>query len=207
MAWRSMAVAAALSLLLYSPAGRAAGADAGTVLTFKGDCAVESGGQRSVLKLGDTVHVGDTIDVPDGAKLKLRMVDGSVLSVASGTKMTVAAFSSEGSGGKRDADLSLASGLLRAVVAPAAQGSRFEVDTATGVAAVRSTDWFVEAGAGTMRVGVLKGVVNLESRATRHGVDIPARWGSRLEAGKDPVPPRIWEESEFDRVIAATALD
>jgi hypothetical protein len=201
----AMFVMAAGLLSVLPLAARAA--DAGTVLTFRGDCALESGGQRSILKLGDVVHVGDTVDVPDGAKLKLHMIDGSVLSVAPATKMVIAAFSADAKDGNRDVQLTLASGLLRAVVAPAGASSRFEVDTATGVAAVRSTDWFVEAGSGTMRVGVLKGVVSLESDSTKHSVDIPAHWGSRLEAGKDPVPPRIWEKSEFDRVIAATALD
>ena len=33
---------------------------------------------------------------------------------------------------------------------------------------------------------------------------IPARWGARLEAGRDPVPPRVWSQAEFDAVIART---
>jgi hypothetical protein len=181
--------------------------DAGAVLTFKGECFVEAGGQRTMLKIGDTVHVGDTLDVPDGAKLKIRMNDGSVIAAAPGTRMTITAFQSDGKGGPRDADLTLASGLLRAVVAPAGQPSRFEVETATGVAAVRSTDWFVEAGPKTLRVGVLSGVVSLTSRATVHSVNIPARWGAKLEAGHDPGQPRIWQQEEFDRVIDLTKLD
>ncbi|HLY57822.1 MAG TPA: FecR family protein [Stellaceae bacterium] len=198
-----LAVALAASWLAAGTAWAAE--DAGTVLTLKGDCFVEAGGQKSTLKPGDAVHVGDKVEVPDGAKLKLRMADGSVISAASGTTVTIAAYSSDGSG--RDAELSLAAGLLRAVVTPASGSSRFEVDTATGVAAVRSTDWFVEAGAGAMRVGVLSGVVNMESRATKHGVDIPAGRGSKLEAGKDPEPARVWAKPEFDKVIAATNLD
>jgi hypothetical protein len=197
---------AALTLMMISM-GLAFAGDAGTVLTFKGDCFVEAGGSKILLKTGDVVHVGDTLDIPDGSKLKLRMIDGSVISAASGTTMTITAFSGDDKGGKRDADISLAAGLLRAVVTPASAPSRFEVETATGVAAVRSTDWFVEAQAGTTRVGVLKGKVNLSSRATHHDVDIPARWGARLEAGKDPVPPRIWQDSEFDSVIARTDIN
>ena len=198
-----LAMALAASWLAVGTASAAQ--DAGTVLTLKGDCFVETDGQRSALMPGATVHVGDKIEVPNGAKLKLRMADGSVISAASGTTMTIAAFQSDAS--HRDAKLSLAAGLLRAVVMPAAGPSRFEVDTSTGVAAVRSTDWFVEAGTGEMRVGVLAGVVNMESRATKHGVDIPAGRGSRLDAGKNPEPPRVWGKPEFDKVIAATNLD
>jgi hypothetical protein len=55
-----------------------------------------------------------------------------------------------------------------------------------------------------MQVGVLTGSVDMVSRATRRGVLIPARWGGRLEAGRDPVPPRVWSQAEFDAVIART---
>jgi hypothetical protein len=45
-------------------------------------------------------------------------------------------------------------GLLRAGVR--AQGEpHFEVDTATGAATVRSTDWFIEARPGSTQVSVL----------------------------------------------------
>jgi hypothetical protein len=69
---------------------------------------------------------------------------------------------------------------------------------------VRSTDWFVEVQGAGMQVGVLTGSVDMRSRTTRRGVLIPARWGGRLEAGMDPVPPRVWSQAEFDAVIART---
>jgi hypothetical protein len=94
--------------------------------------------------------------------------------------------------------------LLRAVVAPVERPASFEVETAVGTAAVRSTDWFVEVQAGGMQVGVLTGSVDMVSRATRRAVLIPARWGGRLEAGRDPVPPRVWSQAEFDAFINRT---
>jgi hypothetical protein len=205
MTFRTTLGSAAIALLILWSATASAAPDAATVLTFKGDCSVEADGHSTILKLNDPVPVGATVVVPDGAKLKLRMVDGSVVSVASGSRLTIAVATSRPE--MRDVELSLATGLLRAVVTPAAPNSRFEVDTAVGVAAVRSTDWFVRTGAGAMQVGVLSGVVNMESHATKHSVNIPANWGSRLEAGKDPVRPRRWEQSEFDQVIALTALE
>jgi hypothetical protein len=200
----ALALVAALGFLPLRPA--MAQAAAGEVLAMGGQCFIEAGGQRSQVKIGDPVHVGDTLDAPEGAKLKLRMVDGSVISVASGSRMTIDAYAG-GGGQARDAKLSLAAGLLRAVVAPVSQPSRFEVATATGVAAVRSTDWFIEAKPGSTQVGVLAGTVSLTSSATEHAVDIPARWGARVEAGRDPVQARVWRQSEFDAVIARTDLN
>ncbi len=80
-----------------------------------------------------------------------------------------------------------------------------EVNTAVGAAAVRSTDWFVEGSATAMQVGVLTGSVEMgTSAATKRRETIPARWGARLEVGRDPVPPRVWSPAEFAAVIART---
>jgi ferric-dicitrate binding protein FerR (iron transport regulator) len=97
-----------------------------------------------------------------------------------------------GNGGQsRDATLSLGEGLLRAAVSALNGPPHFEVDTATGVAAVRSTDWFIEAQPGSTKVGVLEGRVSLKSVATGKEIVIPAHWGARVEAGRDPVPARV----------------
>jgi len=182
----------------------AAAASAGSVVGLFGACFIERGSGRSPATIGQPVEVGDTVEVPAGGKLKLRMADGSVVSVAAGTRLTIAAYGVDAAGQRQDAHLSLGQGLLRAVVAPASRPASFEVDTAVGAAAVRSTDWFIEFTGGAMQVGVLGGSVDMSSRATGRAITIPARWGARLEVGRDPVPPRVWSAAEFDAVIART---
>jgi hypothetical protein len=193
-----------ITALLAFSAPVAAAAPAGSVVGLFGACFIESGGSRAAARIGQPVAVGDTVDVPVGGKLKLRMADGSVVSVAAGSRVTVTAYGVDSAGQRQNARLMLAQGLVRAVVAPVARPASFEVDTAVGTAAVRSTDWFVEAGAGSMQVGVLAGSVQMTSRASGRGEVIPARWGARLEAGRDPVPPRLWSPAEFAAVIART---
>jgi hypothetical protein len=200
-ALRHVLIGAALLILSASVA---LAAPAGTVVGLNGTCVVLSGGVRNAAKLGQAVQVGDTVDVPADGKLKLRMADGSVVSVASGTRMTIAAYGVDGAGQRQGAKLSLGQGLLRAVVAPVDRPASFEVDTAVGTAAARSTDWFVEGSATAMQVGVLSGSVAMTSGATRRAVVIPPRWGARLEAGRDPVSPRVWSQAEFDAVTART---
>jgi len=51
---------------------------------------------------------------------------------------------------------------------------------------------------------VLAGTVDLTSIVTGQSVSIPAHWGTRLEAGLDPVLPRLWAQAEFDAVIHLT---
>lgn len=197
-------LAGAAALAVAAPRFALADGPAGSVVGLAGMCLVERAGGRVALRLGDTVAVADTVDVPADGKLKLRMSDGSIVSLASGTRLAIAAYKTDAGGQRQNAQLSLAQGLIRAVVARVEQPSRFEVATAVGVAGARSTDWFVEAKPAWTQVGVLSGLVVLRSAATGREVDIPARWGARLEAGRDPVGARVWAPQEFQDVIART---
>ena len=206
--WRSCRMglfnAIAVGILVFAAPQAQAAADAGQVVGVAGQAAIVSGGQRAAAKLGDALHVGDTVEVSANSKLKMRMVDGSVISAAAGTQMTIQSYSASG-GQRQDAAVALASGLLRSVVSSTSQPARFEVDTATGTAVTRSTDWFIEVQQGnSMQVGVLTGTVAMTSRQTSRSVTIPAGWGARLEAGRDPVPARVWTPAEFSAVITRT---
>jgi hypothetical protein len=206
---RSPYTIAAISvvLALAGPREPSAEPQAGEVLALSGQCSGEIGGGRKLLKLGDAVYVGETLEVAAGAKLKLRMNDGSIIAIASEGRLTIADYRIGNGGESRDATLSLSAGLLRAVVSTLKGPPHFEVDTATGVAAVRSTDWFIEAQRGSTQVGVLEGRVSLKSVATGKEIVIPAHWGARVEAGRDPVPARVWTGAEFDDFIRRTSLD
>jgi len=199
-----LVTAGATALLPLKMQTASADAAAGSVVGIGGQCAVERKGQSTPLKLGDPVAVSDTVAVPADGKLKLRMSDGSVISLAAGTHMTIAAYQTNSSGARQNVQLSLAAGLLRAVVAPVDHPASFEVSTAVGTAAVRSTDWFIEIQPNVAQVGVLTGAVSLTSTATARSVLIPAHWGARLEAGRDPVMARVWTPQEFQAVINRT---
>ncbi len=188
-------------LVLMPLAGAAPAATlAGTVVALSGPCVAHG----RALRRGDAVQVGDTVGVPAGANLELRMVDGSVILVAPGSSMTVASYSTGGAG--RLAKLSLAYGLLRALVTRVAGPSTFAVSTAAGTASVSSAsaDWFIKAEADSAQVGVLAGTVDLTSAARGRSVSIPAHWGTRLDVGLAPMLPRVWSQGEFNAVIRLT---
>ena len=188
-------------LLLWLFAGVAqAGPLAGSVVGIAGQATVDRSGQRYGLRLGDPVYVDDAFQIPAGAKLKLRMNDGSVLSLAPGTSLRIDAYALDTSGRR----LSVGQGLVRAATAPAGGPSNFEIDTAVGTSGARSTDWFVEAASGSEQVAVLSGSVSLTSRSTGRGVLIPPGFGSQVAAGRDPTPPRPVSQAEFGALIART---
>jgi hypothetical protein len=149
-----------LAALAPGLAGAAWADDAGQVVSFNGDCFVNSGGQRSALKIGDAVHPGDSVDVPEKSKLKLRMADGSVLGLGPGTRLTIDSYTVSSNREQRNVKLGLDAGLLHATVAKMTQASNFEVDTALAVAMTRSTDWLIEASPDRTWVAVVEGQIS-----------------------------------------------
>ena len=190
----------ALFLLCLCSGLAEAGPLAGSVVGIAGQVSVDRSGQRYGLRLGDQVFVDDTFTVPAGAKLKLRMNDGSVLSLAPGTSLRLDAYALDSSGRR----LSVGQGLVRAVTAPAGGPANFEINTALGTSGARSTDWFVEAAADSDRVSVLSGSVSLTSRSTGRGVLIPPGFGSKVHAGGDPASPQAVSPAAFAALIART---
>jgi len=175
---------------------------AGTVIGVSGSCTDHG----HLLKRGDAVQMGATIDVPADGNLKLQMADGSVISVAPDSSLNVVNYNISGSG--RDVKLSLMRGLLRAQISSATGPSTFEVSTAGGTASVtsNSADWFIKAQAGSAQVAALAGTIDLTSTVTGYSVSVPAHWGTRLETGLDPVPPRVWAQREFNAIINLTEV-
>ena len=193
-------------LLLFSAfiSGAEAQTAAGSVIGAAGQTTVRRGGQLVPLTIGAPVFVGDSVQVPADGKLKLRMSDGSILALAPASNMRIDTYVVDPSGRRQAAGLSVGQGLLRAVTAPVDRPASFEIDTAAGSAAVRSTDWFVNMIAGFEQVSVISGSVSLASRATGRAVTIPAGMGSRLYAGRDPEPPHPISPAEFAGLIART---
>ena len=189
---------ATFGLMLWADA--AAATLAGMVVAVSGTCTDHG----RVLDRGDAVQVGDTLDVPAGGNLKLQMTDRSVISVAADSNITVVSYSIDGPG--RNVRLSLTRGALRAQVTSITDTSTFEIATAAGTASVASAsaDWFVESQRDAAQVAVLTGTIDLRSALTGDSVSIPARWGTLLETGLDPVLPRVWAQREFNAVIRLT---
>lgn len=189
-----------LVLLLSATAAAAAGA--GSVVGLAGSCFLDSGGNRRALTLGMEVAVGDTVEASQTGKLRLRMVDGSIVAVAPGTRLTITAYAVAQGGRRENATLSLTQGLLRAIVAPANRPASFEVETAISAAAARSTDWLVEATAARDRVVVLKGSVAVTGKTTGHSIVVAARHETSIVAGQDPQPPRPATRADVARLLA-----
>lgn len=179
---------------------------AGEVLALTGSAFFLMSTEQRAVVVGDPVQTGDTIDVPQDAKVRLRMNDGSILTVASGTRMTISKYDVDGTGNRQDAELAMSSGLLRAVVSAGGGTPNFEVKTATGVAAVRGTEWYVAAQGDTTQVYVITGSVSLADSMGHNLVTIPSMAVSSVDLHKAPTRLRPITQAELRALVERTAF-
>jgi len=194
----------ALPTLLWAPPAIAAAC--GEVLAMSGTATIETGGQQRPAAVGEPVQVGDTITVPQNAKVRLHMDDGSIVTVAAGTQMTIGKYDVDATGTRQEAELTMPAGLMRAVVSAGGGTPNFEVKTATGVAAVRGTEWYVDAQGDTTQVYVVTGDVSLADAAGRNAVTIPKMSASSVVAHKTPTPIRPVSQLELNGLAERTAF-
>lgn len=165
----------------------------GQVIRAQGHVTKTSASGEVLLAAGASVAVGDTVVTAGGAKVDLRFVDGSLLTVGPSSRVEVARYAPEATGGQAEALLSLLSGIVKLIVNDGARWSRFAVETETAVASVRGTEWLVDAAKGTSAVFVLRGSVEVAGRSAEGGsVTLGPGQGTDVAAGAAPTPPKLW---------------
>ena len=190
------------------------GAPIGKVTKVRGTAFLQRDGARTPLEVGAALQAEDLIITLADARAKLTFIDGSTVTVSEFSKLTLDKYAFDAGAAKRDAAMSLETGVLRAVVAKVATGSRFEVATGTAVAGVRGTDWIVQAEGARTQVYVIEGAVDVADRGTSNR-SLPSiaqedklilKPGkvARLDGGK-PVAA-AWDQGKLNDLIAQTDL-
>lgn len=196
-----------IALLLFAWIGLASAADivVGAVVAARGDVFADSGsGPQQPLMVNAPVHRGDTI-VTGRGKAKVALSDGSILSIGENTRVQISHFTSP------DANpvvkLNLFSGVLRPLVSRTTSTGSFEVETQTAIAAVRGTEWLMEATADNTAVALLRGRVRVSSRESRAAsvlLGTPGH-GTDVARGQPPTPPVPWGRQRLaDLLVRAT---
>lgn len=195
-----------LSVVAWSGKGLAAEPSATcAVARLVGTATVLRGGTSLPLRLGAVLRQDDQVITGDGSRLAIACSDGSSFVVGERCSLSLTAFDDAGQGHGASGILDLIEGILRIALSPGPAWDGFAVRTATATAAVRSTEWVVEAVPGNTAVFVVEGAVSVSGRAGGQVVLRPG-FGTDVRAGAAPTEPKRWGAARAESALARTRL-
>lgn len=181
----------------------AAAEPVGQVVRMQGQVTKAAGtGATVALAPGSPVAAGDTVVTAEGAKVDLRFVDGSLLTVGPSSRVEIARYLPAANGGQGEALLSLLAGVVKLIVSDGGRWNRFAVGTETAIASVRGTDWLVDAAPGKTGVFVLQGSVQVAGRVSGRSVTLGPGQGTDVTASAAPTLPKVWGAARRDAALA-----
>jgi hypothetical protein len=207
---RGVLLALALALLCALPALAQGARAIGSVGALVGQCLVTGHGETRArpLSAGAEVYEGDRIHTGAGARLRLELIDGSVVQLGEQTDLVLDWFLHSPALGSQNVLLRVSAGIFRAIVELALPRSAFEVQTATAVASVRGTDWIAEATADAMAIVALDGRVAV--RNVRPGIAgeviLGPGEGTTVEADAPPGAVSVWGDARRNSFIDRTTV-
>ncbi len=195
-------------LLLIAPPGYAV-EPAGTVVRLLGNsiAAMNTGFSRP-LYLGSTILVGDRIETTSGARIQLRMNDGSEITLGENSSMVVDLY------GKVDEQgvgiLKMASGVFLAVSGALAKlgPDHFVVETPSAILGVRGTEvWGRVGDDNRVEIALLSGTaVSVTTPEGKVEMTQPNS-GITVVPGQVPPQPRPWADERLAAARAAVSFD
>jgi hypothetical protein len=203
-------VAMVLALLGALPALAQGARAIGTVGDLRGRCLVTSHGETEArpLSVGAEVYEGDRIRTGPGARLRLELIDGSVVQLGEQTDLVLDWFLHAPDLGSQNVLLRVSAGIFRVIAELVLPRSAFQVQTATAVASVRGTDWIAEATADATALVTLEGRVAVSN--ARPGivgeVVLGAGEGTTVEVDAPPSPVSVWGEARKSSFIDRTTV-
>lgn len=200
---------ALVALVAWLALGSATAAETvvGSVLAVRGAVFTDSAGSLRPLSPNAPVHEGDAIVSRDG-KAQIAFDDGSIVSVGENTRVQIGEH--ERAPGRVRARLALVSGALRMLVAKVTPRGNFEVETETAIAAVRGTEWLMDATSAQTSVALLRGKVSVSGRdghaAAAVMLELPGH-GTDVRRNAAPTPPVPWGARRLADLLARATFN
>ena len=169
-----------------------------------GEVTATHNGSNETVAIDTVFDVGDVVKTGKGARLRLKFVDGSIVSFAETTTITIEQFDYNSGNQSRNVVLNIASGIINAMATKAASGQfNYRVHSGDVYSAVRGTEWFADTADAPMRVAVLTGQVEVGAAAGQPA-QVPA--GSYVDATpQGPGPVRPTPAAMLSALVAAVA--
>ena len=192
------------------PADAQHGEPVGEVLRQEGSVLILRAGTTAVSAVGDAVYVDDRVVTNPAARVAVRLIDGTVLSIGANSDIRIDRFVAGTEDSPRIGTVTMLFGAIRAIIAPGGP-SQFDVRSRAAIASARSTDFACEATAETMAVFVVEGTVDVASTADAgrpeeagSAVTLGPGEGSTVEVGQPPPPPSQWSSTRAEDLLRRT---
>jgi len=158
------------------------------VVAISGLATLQKNGVITPLSRAQKLMVGDVVNTGASSSLSIRFADGSVSTLGSNTTVMLDTMSLFSGGAMVDTQLRLQQGQLEIQANPNAhQGNRMQIITPSAIAAVRGTEFRVNAVANAVTQETLTGLVDFA--AASQTVHVEKGFGTLAEVGQPPIPP------------------
>jgi hypothetical protein len=167
--------------------------------------------QYSLLEKNTALRVGDEITTYEGSVL-IKFADKSILRLSPNSNLVFNRLTRYGKTGMADTRLRLQKGRLSTHVTPLNhQGSRYEINTPSAVAAVRGTAFRLMTKGNFSQLEVTEGIVNFSNAS--QSIEVNAGQGASLTSGSSrfarvDLPKALYPQSAINNEnIAVTKTD
>jgi hypothetical protein len=192
-----------------APAG-AQPAPVGTVEALVGTAVVtrRATGEALPLTVGAELFEADRVRTEVGARLRLRLRDGSVLTCGEATGLILEEALYAPARASQSFLMRVSFGIVRSVVDLLAPQSSYEMHTNTAVISVRGTEWIAEAQRAATAIVALQGevVVRNVDPAVPGEVTLGPGEGVTVETGAPPPAPTVWGDARRNAFIERTSV-
>jgi hypothetical protein len=199
----------AVALGGVAPAG-AQPAPVGIVEALVGTALVtrQATGEALPLAVGAELFEADRVRTDVGARLQLRLRDGSVLTCGEATGLTLDQALYAPARDSQSFLLRMSFGIVRSVVDLLAPQSSYEMHTNTAVISVRGTEWIAEAQPAATAIVALEGEVAVRNvdPVVSGEVTLGPGEGVTVEAGAPPPAPTVWGDARRNAFIERTTV-
>jgi hypothetical protein len=185
-------------------------APVGTVEALVGSAVVtrRTTGEALPLTVGAELFEADRVRTDVGARLRLRLRDGSVLTCGEATGLILDEALYAPARASQSFLLRVPFGIVRSVVDLLAPQSSYEMHTNTAVISVRGTEWIAEAQRAATAIVALQGQVAVRNvdTAVPGEVTLGPGEGVTVEAGTPPPAPTVWGDARRNAFIERTSV-
>lgn len=160
------------------------------------------------LHLQSFVYQEDRIQTMAAAKVKLVLVDHTVLTLGPESSLRLTEYVYTPHAQVQKSVLEMVAGVFRMAVQKVLPHGVFEVYTRNAVAAIRGTDWMAQVQPDATAVVVLEGQVAVRHARPDIGgtVVLTAGTGTDVRGNAAPTPPNQWGAARVEALRQATTL-